>query len=139
MPDRNHDALSTRLDGILVPSTPPPEALLTMVRRRRRVRQARLATVALLVMLALTPLVWTLRGGTTPTPIVENPDRPAPQSPRREVVIDAPGETSLQHLMALNRDTDHSEVVLPEAPGGRVPGVLRVLDTLNPEAALEHL
>lgn len=135
-----HDPLSARLDGVSPPiASPPPQSLLTMVRRRRRVRQARQVTSVLLVLLALTPLLWMLRRGPQPTPIVEHPDGPKPEAPRREVAIGTPDDAFLHHLIALNRGADTGEIVLPESPGGLTPRTLRVLDTLSPEAALEHL
>lgn len=134
------DPLNARLDEMSAPiASPPPASLLAMVRRRRRVRQARQATGVLLVLLALTPLVWVLRNGPQSTPIVEHPDRPKPTSLQREVAIGAPDDAFLHHLIALNRGSDTGEIVLPECPGGRTPRTLRVLDTLNAQAALEHL
>ncbi|MCL4222286.1 MAG: hypothetical protein KJZ65_13055 [Phycisphaerales bacterium] len=137
---RRRDPLTVRLDEMSAPlDSPPPASLLAMVRRRRRVRQARQAAGVLLVLLALTPLAWVLRNGPESTPIVEHPDVSKPASPQREVAIGAPDDAFLHHLIALNRGADTGEIVLPECPGGRTPRTLRVLDTLNAQAALEHL
>lgn len=138
MPD--HDALIARLDALSAPRPSPlPQVVRTRVRRRRRVRRARQATGVLLVLLALTPLVWALRSGPQVPPIVEHPDVLPPDAPRREVALDSPGQASLQHLIVLNRGVGADEVVLPESAGGRTPRTLRALDTLKPEAALDLL
>lgn len=146
MPEFEDDLLTARLDRSTAP-TPgeeAPAAFLTAVRRRRRARRVRQASIFVLGLLLLSPIAWLVRPQAI-GPGYVNDDTPDPPShavpnhgPQNQTLLASTGATLLE-VMAANRNRDPDAPVLPDVPLGRATRVLRVADTLDPEAALDQM
>lgn len=140
MPEYEDDLLTAQLNRS--GSTPPPEppaAFLRAVHQRRRARRVRQGSMVILGLLLLSPMVWLLRW---PAPAPQYADRDgtgnASQHPLHDSRLAGP-EATLLEVMSLNRDGDPALLVLPDVPLGRSARVLRVVDTLDAEAALDRM
>lgn len=146
MPEFEDDLLTARLDRSAASESgdDAPPAFIAAVRRRRHTRRLQQASLLVLGLLLLSPLIWIVRpqpsgpgyaNDDAPDP---SPQAPPDQRPPDDTRYASTGATLLE-LMAANRDLDPGAPVLPDVPLGRTPRVLRVVDTLDPEAALDRL